>query len=163
MRQERSDLAQLRYPSHDILLSAVTASEQAESAIRSHRRQCCQLNCHTETSIWVVDAARKLPMEVNIGFQSCGGRPGNQSTKQTEVSSNSYLTCAIQNLLIAGLLCDRSQITRSNLLTQQVSHQLPIYPTIIHTQITTNQPTNKGVVSFQLHFSEQLHNLKSAQ
>jgi hypothetical protein len=102
-------------------------------------------------------------MEVNIGFQSCGGRPGNQSTKQTKVSSNSYLTCAIQDLLIAGLLCDRSQITRSNLLTQQVSRQLPIYPPIIHTQITTNQPTNKGVVSFQLHFSEQLHNLKSAQ
>ena len=102
-------------------------------------------------------------MEVNIGFQSCGGRPGNQSTKQTKVSSNSYLTCAIQDLLIAGLLCDRSQITRSNLLTQQVSRQLPIYPIIIHTQITTNQPTNKGVVSFQLHFSERLHNLKSAQ
>ena len=84
-------------------------------------------------------------------------------TKQTEFNSNSYLTCAIQDLLIAGLLCDRSQITRSNLLTQQVSRQLPIYPTIIYTQIITNQPTNKGVVSFQLHFSEQLHNLKSAQ
>jgi len=102
-------------------------------------------------------------MEVNVNFQSCGGRLGTRHTKQTEVNSNPCLTCAIQRLLIAGHLCDRSQIARPDLLTQQVSRQLPIYPTIIHTQITTIQPTNKGVVSFQLQFSEQLHNLKSAQ
>ena len=102
-------------------------------------------------------------MEVNVGFQSCSGRLGVRSTKQTEVSSNSYLTCAIQGLLIAGNICDRSQITRPDLPTRRLSRQLLIHPTIIHTQITTNQPTNKGVVSFQLHFSEQLHSPKSAQ
>ena len=102
-------------------------------------------------------------MEVNIGFQSCSGRLGIRSTKQTEVNSNSCLTCAIQRLLIAGHMRNRSQITRPDLPTQRVSRQLLIHPTIIHTQITTIQPTNKGVVSFQLHFSEQLHNLKSAQ
>ena len=77
-------------------------------------------------------------MEVNVSFQSCGGRLGARHTKQTEINSNPCLTRALQSLLIAGLLCDRSQITRSNLLTQQVSRQLPIYPPIIHTQITTN-------------------------
>ena len=102
-------------------------------------------------------------MEVNVGFQARGDRVGVRSAKQTEVNSNPCLTCAIQRFFIAGNICDRSQITRSNLLTQQVSRQLPIYPTIIHTQITPIQPTNKGVVSFQLHFSEQLHNPKSAQ
>lgn len=102
-------------------------------------------------------------MEVNVNFQSCGGRLGTRHTKQTEVNSNLCLTCAIQRFFIAGNMCDRSQITRPDLLTQHLSRQLLIYPTIIHTQITTIQPTNKGVVSFQLHISEQLHNLKSAQ
>src|ERR1035437_3049537 len=102
-------------------------------------------------------------MEVNIGFQPHRGRPGSRSTKQTEINSNSCLTCALQRLLIAGQMRNRSQTTRPDLPTQPVSRQLLIHPTTIHTQITTNQPTNKGVVSFQLHFSEQLHNLKSAQ
>jgi hypothetical protein len=56
-----------------------------------------------------------------------------------------------------------SQIARSDLPNQRLSRQLLIRPTIIHTQITTNQLPNKGVVSFQLHFSEQLQSLKSAQ
>ena len=50
MRQEPSDLTQLRDPSREILSSAVTTSEQAGSTIRVHRRHCCQLNCHTETN-----------------------------------------------------------------------------------------------------------------
>jgi len=102
-------------------------------------------------------------MEVNVSFQSCGGRLGARHTKQTEINSNPCLTRALQSLLIAGLLCDRSQIIRPDLLSQQVSRQLLILPTTIHTQITTNQLPNKGVVSFQLHFSEQLQSLKSAQ
>jgi len=44
-------------------------------------------------------------MEVNIGFQSCGGRPGNRSTKQTEVSSNSYPPTS-QSVLDIGLRYD---------------------------------------------------------
>ena len=102
-------------------------------------------------------------MEVNVSFQSCGGRPGSRSTKQTEINSDSCLTCAIQRFLIARHPCNGSQITRPDLPTQRLSCQLLIHPTIIHTQITTNQLSNKGVVSFQLHFSEQLHSLKSAQ
>ena len=102
-------------------------------------------------------------MEVNIGFQSHGGRLGSRSTKQTKINSNSCLTCAIQRFLNAGHLCNRSQITRPDLLTHRVSRQLLILPTTIHTQITTNQPINKGVVSLELHYSEQLHNQKSAQ
>jgi len=50
VRQEPSDLAQLRDPSREILLSAVTTIEQTESTIRVHRRLSCQLNCHTETN-----------------------------------------------------------------------------------------------------------------
>ena len=163
MRQELSDLAQLRDPSHEILLSAVMTSEQAESAIKAHRRHCCQLNGHKEADSLACRCSTKGPMEVNIGFQSCSGRLGVQSTKRTEINSNSCLTRAIQSLLIAGHLCDRSKITRPDLPNQRHSRQLLIRPTTIHTQITTNQPPNKGVVSFQLHFSEQLHNLKSAQ
>jgi hypothetical protein len=102
-------------------------------------------------------------MEVNISFQSRRGRLGSWSTKQTEINSNPCLTRALQRFLIAGHLCHRSQITRPDLLNQQVSRQLLILPTTIHTQITTNQLPNKGVVSFQLHFSEQLQSLKSAQ
>ena len=102
-------------------------------------------------------------MEVNVNFQARRGRLGNWSTKQTEINSNSCMTCAIQRFLIAGHLRNLSQITRSDLLTQRVSRQFLIRPTTIHTQITTTQPTNKGVVSFQLQFSEQLQNLKSAQ
>jgi len=72
-------------------------------------------------------------MEVNVGFQARGDRVGVRSAKQTEVNSNPCLTCAIQSLLIAGLLCDRSQITCPDLPTQRLSYQLPIYPTIIYT------------------------------
>ena len=142
MRQELSDLAQLRDPSHGILLSAVTTSEQAESAIKAHRRHCCQLNGHKEADSLACRCSTKGPMEVNVGFQSCSGRLGVRSTKQTEVSSNSYLTCAIQGLLIAGLLCDRSHITRSNLLTQQVSRQLLIHqPSSTPKSLPSNRQT----------------------
>jgi hypothetical protein len=71
--------------------------------------------------------------------------------------------CVIPRFLIAGYLRNRSQITRPDLPNQRLSRQLLTRPTTINTQITTNQPTNKGVVSFQLYFSEQLQNLKSAQ
>lgn len=137
MRQERSDLAQLRDLSREILSSAVTASEQVGSTIRDYRCPCRQLNWHTETNCLACRCSTKADSGVNIGFQ-----PRRDS---------------------AGHLCDRSHITRPDLLNQQVSRQLLILPTTIHTQITTNQLPNKGVVSFQLHFSEQLHNLKSAQ
>jgi hypothetical protein len=113
--------------------------------------------------VWPVDAARKRPMEVNIGYQSHSGTPGSRSIKQTDINSNPCLRRALQRFLIAGHLCHRSQITRPDLLNQQVSRQLLILPTTIHTQITTTQSINKGVVSFQLHFSEQLQSLKSAQ
>jgi hypothetical protein len=121
---------QLRDPPREILLSAVTTSEQAESTIRTHRRHCCQLNCHTKQTVWIVDAARKRAMEVNVSFQPHSGRLGSRSTKQTEINSTPCLTCAIQRFLIAGQLRNRSQITRPDLPTQVVSRQLPIYPTI---------------------------------
>jgi hypothetical protein len=79
-------------------------------------------------------------MEVNIGFQPRRDRVGIRSANAQSITNYTSKP--------AHLACFTS-----------TSHS----PTTIHTQITTNQPPNKGVVSFQLHFSEQLHNLKSAQ
>ena len=163
MLQERFYLAQLRDPSHEILPSAVMTSEQAESTIRVHRRLCCQLNCHTETNRLACrcrtkaanGSQHKLPITPWQTRQLVHQADGNQLQPMPDASTPAILDCRSSAQSIEN--------TRPDLPTQPVSRQLLIRPTTIHTQITTNQLPNKGVVSFQHHFSEQLHNLKSAQ